>query len=154
MKCPRCQHDDTKVLESRDTSSEGIRRRRECLHCHYRFTTYERIEQPPMTVIKRDGTRQVYDRNKLIFGLQKACEKTTISSGEFEHIVTEVEKEIYDNGENEIRSSDIGRIAINVLADVNQIACIRFASVYRSFNDLESFEQELQRIKQRKNSVG
>jgi transcriptional repressor NrdR len=150
MRCPRCQHEDTKVLESRDTTSDGIRRRRECLHCQYRFTTYERIEQPPLTVIKRDGTRQAYNRDKLVAGLQKACEKTTLSNAEFERIITEVEKQIYDSGENEIRSTDIGRIAIDVLADINQIACIRFASVYRSFNDLESFEQELQRIKQRK----
>jgi transcriptional repressor NrdR len=149
MKCPSCQQAETKVIESRDVANgESIRRRRECLHCHHRYTTYERLERPAITVVKKDGTRQLYDRAKLISGLQKACEKTTISAVEFEEITAQIEKHIYDScGDGEIASGQIGSIAMDILAEKNQIAYVRFASVYRSFADLESFERELQRIK-------
>ncbi len=150
MKCPHCQQVETKVIESRDVANgESIRRRRECLGCQHRYTTYERLERPTITVIKKDGTRQLYDRIKLVAGLQKACEKTTISGPEFEDLVVRVEKGIYDCGDVEISSTKIGSIVMNTLADTNQIAYVRFASVYRNFTDLESFERELSRIKAR-----
>jgi transcriptional repressor NrdR len=150
MRCPNCQQVETKVIESRDVANgESIRRRRECLGCHYRYTTYERLERPCITIIKKDGTRQLYDRSKLVAGLQKACEKTTITGAQFEELVARIEKTIYDMGELEIDSTRIGTVVMDALADENQIAYVRFASVYRSFSDIESFERELSRIKTR-----
>ncbi len=150
MKCPNCQQVETKVIESRDVANgESIRRRRECLNCQYRYTTYERLERPCITIIKKDGTRQLYDRSKLVAGLQKACEKTTIIGGEFEDLVAQIEKTIYETGEMEVSSHRIGMIVMDALADENQIAYVRFASVYRNFSDIESFERELTRIKAR-----
>jgi transcriptional repressor NrdR len=150
MKCPNCQQVETKVIESRDVANgESIRRRRECLGCHYRYTTYERLERPCITIIKKDGTRQLYDRSKLVAGLQKACEKTTITGAQFEELVSRIEKTIYDVGELEMGSTRIGTIVMDALADENQIAYVRFASVYRNFSDIESFERELSRIKTR-----
>ena len=153
MKCPHCQQVETKVIESRDVANgESIRRRRECLGCHYRYTTYERLERPSITVIKKDGTRQLYDRAKLVAGLEKACEKTTISGTEFEELVARIEKEIYDCGDVEISSTQIGTIVMDVLADASQIAYVRFACVYRNFSDLESFERELGKMRARFNT--
>jgi len=150
MRCPNCQQVETKVIESRDVANgESIRRRRECLACHYRYTTYERLERPCITIIKKDGTRQLYDRSKLVAGLQKACEKTTITGAQFEELVARIEHTIYDVGELEMSSTRIGTIVMDALADENQIAYVRFASVYRSFSDIESFERELSRIKTR-----
>lgn len=150
MKCPHCHHCESKVIESRDVATgESIRRRRECLHCQYRYTTYERLERPAVTVIKKDGTRQLYDRAKLVLGLQKACEKTTITSAQLDDLVSRVEKAIYDEADAEISSQQIGRIVMDALAGINQVAYVRFASVYRNFTDIESFERELERIKQR-----
>lgn len=152
MKCPNCQQVETKVIESRDVANgESIRRRRECLACQYRYTTYERLERPSITIVKKDGTRQLFDRAKLVAGLQKACEKTTITGAEFEELVSRIEKAIYDVGELEISSVRIGTIVMDALADENQIAYVRFASVYRNFSDIESFERELSRIKTRLN---
>jgi transcriptional repressor NrdR len=150
MKCPNCQHCESKVIESRDVASgESIRRRRECLACQHRYTTYERLERPAITVIKKDGTRQLYDRHKLVSGLQKSCEKTTITSDQFEELVSKIEKAIYDQADGQITSQGIGNIIMDALAGVNQVAYVRFASVYRNFTDIESFEQELVRIKNR-----
>lgn len=148
MKCPNCQLGETKVIESRDVANgESIRRRRECLDCQYRYTTYERLERPCITIIKKDGTRQLYDRAKLVVGLQKACEKTTITGSEFEELVARIEKAIYDLGETELSSHKVGTLIMDILADADQIAYVRFASVYRNFTDIESFERELSRIK-------
>lgn len=150
MKCPHCQLAETKVIESRDVANgESIRRRRECLACQYRYTTYERLERPNITIIKKDGTRQMYDRAKLVTGLQKACEKTKITGASFEELVAQVEKGIYDCGDAEIQSEKVGSIVMSVLAQTDQIAYVRFASVYRNFTDLESFERELCKIKAR-----
>lgn len=150
MKCPHCHHCESKVVESRDVAAgESIRRRRECLHCGHRYTTYERLERPTITVVKKDGTRQLFDRAKLVSGLQKACEKTTISSDQFEALVSAIEKAVYDSGESEITSHQIGTIIMDALAGMNQVAYVRFASVYRNFTDIESFERELERIKTR-----
>lgn len=120
--------------------------------CHYRYTTYERVERPSITIIKKDNTRQLYDRAKLVAGLQKACEKTTITGEEFDALVSRIENQIYDCGDVEIASTRIGSIIMDTLADVNQIAYVRFASVYRNFTDLASFEQELSHIKARVHS--
>ena len=148
MKCPQCQYSESKVIESRDVAGgESIRRRRECLSCEHRYTTYERLERPTITVVKKDGTRQLYDRAKLVAGLQKSCEKTTITSEQFEGIVSQIEKEIYDQADGQITSQQIGSIIMDILAKTNQVAYVRFASVYRNFTDIESFEQELKRIK-------
>lgn len=148
MKCPQCQHCESKVIESRDVAlGESIRRRRECLACKHRYTTYERLERPAITVIKKDSTRQLYDRAKLVVGLQKACEKTAITGERFEELVSKVEKAIYDEADAEITSQQIGSIIMDALAGVDQVAYVRFASVYRNFTDIESFERELARIK-------
>ena len=148
MKCPRCQFGDSKVIESREVAGgENTRRRRECLACHGRYTTYERVERPSLIVTKKDGTRQLFDRQKLVGGLERACEKTTVSSVAFEDLVARIEGQIYDHAEHEIASVDIGELVMNELADFNQVAYVRFASVYRSFTDLESFERELARIR-------
>lgn len=150
MKCPQCNHCESKVVESRDVATgESIRRRRECLHCGHRYTTYERLERPSLTVVKKDGTRQMYDRAKLVSGLQKACEKTTIGGEQFDDLVSTVEKAIYDTADGEITSHQIGTIVMDALAGINQVAYVRFASVYRNFTDIESFERELERIKSR-----
>lgn len=154
MKCPSCQIGETKVIESRDVANgESIRRRRECLDCQYRYTTYERLERPSVTIIKKDGTRQLYDRAKLVVGLQKACEKTTITGSEFEELVARIEKAMYDLGEVELSSHAIGTLVMDILADEDQIAYVRFASVYRNFTDIESFERELSRIKTNHSAV-
>lgn len=128
---------------------ESIRRRRECLLCEARYTTYERLERPSITVVKKDGTRQLYDRAKLVNGLQKSCEKTTITDEQFEELVSKVEKAIYDQADGQITSQQIGSIIMDALAQTNQVAYVRFASVYRNFTDIESFEHELNRIKSR-----
>lgn len=153
MKCPNCHKCESKVIESRDVASgESIRRRRECLGCSLRFTTYERLERPVLTVVKKDGKRQLYNRTKMALGLQKACEKTSITGQQLDEIADTVEKTIYEVADGEIASHQIGTIIMNILADVNQVAYVRFASVYRSFADVESFEQELGRIKKRLNN--
>lgn len=150
MKCPQCKHEESKVIESRDVASgESVRRRRECLNCQHRYTTYERLERPALTVIKKDGTRQMYSRDKLVSGLQKACEKTTITSEEFEQLVGRIENAVYDGADGQTTSDQIGGIIMEALADTNQVAYVRFASVYRNFTDIESFERELSRIKER-----
>lgn len=150
MKCPQCHHEESKVIESRDVASgESVRRRRECLNCQHRYTTYERLERPTLTVIKKDGTRQMYSRDKLVSGLQKACEKTTITSEDFERLVGRIENAIYDSADGQIESEQIGNVVMEALADTNQVAYVRFASVYRNFTSIESFEQELDKIKER-----
>ena len=137
-------------MESRDVATgESIRRRRECLNCGHRFTTYERLERPALTVVKKDGTRQLYDRAKLVSGLQRACEKTTVTGEQFDDLVSTVEKAIYDTADGEISSHQIGNIVMDALSGINQVAYVRFASVYRNFTDIESFERELEHIKQR-----
>lgn len=150
MKCPQCQENNSKVVESRDVAcGESTRRRRECLACHSRYTTYERMERPALTVIKKTGVRQLFDRDKVVAGLERACEKTKITAVQFEDLVARIEHRIYDRSESEITSEKIGEVIMDELAECNQVAYIRFASVYRSFTDLESFERELTRIRGR-----
>lgn len=150
MRCNRCQHSDTKVIESRDvTEGESIRRRRSCSKCNHRFTTYERIEQPQLVVVKHNGTRELFNRQKLLAGLYRACEKTTTSNVQIEALVSEIEKSLYACGNNEVSSAKIGELVMDKLAKTNEVAYVRFASVYRRFKDIASFEQELSQIKDR-----
>ena len=144
MNCPFCGHVDDKVIDSR-ASSEGssVRRRRECLECGKRFTTYEVVEEMPLLVVKKDGRRQPFDRKKISNGIQKACEKRPISSERIEELVTNVEREIYRKFEREVSSRDIGGLLMDKLALLDEVAYVRFASVYRQFKDVNQFMSEL-----------
>ena len=154
MKCNKCQSPDSKVIESRDVASgEATRRRRECLKCGWRFTTYERIEHPSLVVVKRDGTRQLFSREKLLAGLQRACEKTTVTNLQLEAFVADVERELYGRGEPEVASVDIGELIMTGLSKLNEVAYVRFASVYRSFRDISGFERELSKIRQTRTKI-
>lgn len=140
MKCHHCQSVDNKVIESRDVADgEAIRRRRQCLSCGYRFTTYERIERPSLVVVKRGGTRQLFSRDKLLAGLQHAAEKTPVTNLQLEAFVAQVERELYGRGEPEVSSSDIGELVMEGLPSLNEVAYVRFASVYRKFRDIGGF---------------
>lgn len=144
MRCPSCHHNGTRVLDSRP-SHEGrsIRRRRECEACGYRFTTFEMVEEIPLIVVKKDGTRQEFNRDKIIRGLIRACEKRAISLETLEQIVNEVERELRERGKNEVNSEDVGELVMERLADVDDVAYVRFASVYRQFKDINVFIKEL-----------
>ena len=147
MKCPFCGELDSKVIDSRP-AQEGasIRRRRECLVCKKRFTTYEFIEQTPLVVIKRDGSRQSFDRVKLINGMVRACEKRPVGLDQLEKIATEIEAELHGSIDREIPSAQIGEMVMERLKDVDEVAYVRFASVYRSFKDIETFLEELNKL--------
>lgn len=151
MKCNQCQEVDTKVIESRDvTDGQAIRRRRECCKCGFRFTTYERVERPQLIVIKNSGSRELFTRDKLLAGLYRACEKTTVTSLQLEKIAAAVEQDLYQCGDSEVTSLKIGNLVMDQLARLNEVAYVRFASVYRRFTDIAGFEKELSQIKQRK----
>jgi len=151
VKCTQCQSDDIKVIESRDVAEgQAIRRRRMCNGCGHRFTTYERLERPQLIVIKKDGKRELFNRSKLLAGLYRACEKTSISSLELEKLVDSIEQELYACGEQEVLSNRIGELVMDQLATLNEVAYVRFASVYRRFKDIASFEQELSLVRQGK----
>lgn len=140
MKCMFCGHTESKVIDSRATDEfTRIRRRRECLNCGRRFTTYEVIENAPVLVIKNDGTRQQFDPEKIKAGVIKACEKRPVSMSDIERLVASVEKYVYNSLENEISSSQIGELVMKELKDLDQVAYIRFASVYRQFRDVTTF---------------
>lgn len=152
MKCHHCGSLDNKVIESRDVAeNEAIRRRRQCLKCGYRWTTYERLERPSLVVVKRGGTRQLFSRDKLLKGLQHACEKTSVSNMQLESFVAQIERELYGRGEPEVTSTDIGELVMAGLPKLSEVAYVRFASVYRKFRDIGSFERELNRIRESKN---
>ncbi len=151
MKCSQCSSVDTKVIESRDVSEgEAIRRRRACPDCGYRFTTYERIERPQIIVIKNNGIRERFSRDKLLAGLYRACEKTPVTSLQLERLVADMEHHIYACGDQEIGTAQIGELVMERLAPLNEVAYVRFASVYRRFKDIAGFERELLQIKERK----
>jgi transcriptional repressor NrdR len=153
MKCHNCQSTDDKVIESRDvTDGEAIRRRRQCLKCGNRATTYERLERPSLTVVKRDGTRQMFSRQKLLAGLLHACEKTPVSSVQLEALVAKIERDLYGRGEPEVKSSDVGELVMEELPRLSEVAYVRFASVYRHFRDITGFERELSKIRKAKNA--
>ena len=151
MKCNQCQQADTKVIESRDVAEgESVRRRRVCMNCSYRFTTYERIERPQLIVIKNSGKRELFHREKLLAGLYRACEKTAVTSLQLEYLVNDVENELQASGETEVHSAVIGDLIMDRLAPINEVAYVRFASVYRRFKDIDGFERELVDIKRRR----
>ncbi len=147
MRCPFCTTDDTRVLDSRD-SNEGavIRRRRECEACKRRFTTYERVEELNPLVIKKDGRREAFDREKLLLGLKKACEKRPVSVEQLDAIISTIEKKLQESGEKEIASTMIGEEVMRQLPALDEVAYVRFASVYRSFRDIAEFMDELKDI--------
>ena len=148
MKCNQCHGDDIKVIESRDVSDgQAIRRRRMCIACGSRFTTYERIERPQLIVVKNDGTRQLFNRDKLLAGLYRACEKTPVTSLQLDKVINQIEQDLYDCGDNEVSSAKIGEHVMNQLAALNEVAYVRFASVYRRFKDIASFERELSNVR-------
>jgi len=150
MKCPYCQNPETKVTDSRDTGTLSIRRRRECLKCNRRFTTYEYIEMTPVYVIKKDGRREKFDRNKIKKGIMKALEKRPIGHDKIEEILDTIEEKIRRTGKEEIKSSVIGEYVMDILKKTDHVAYIRFASVYRSFTDVSSFEKEVKNLTEQK----
>jgi transcriptional repressor NrdR len=151
MKCPYCLNTKTRVLDKRDIIElDVIRRRRECQKCRKRFTTYERIELVGFSVVKKDGRRERFDRDKLVSGLLKACEKRPIPREDVEKIVNEIAAELKNYEEKEVESSAIGQVVMERLKDLDRVAYIRFASVYRDFQDIQSFEKELRELKRSK----
>ena len=147
MKCPYCGAEESKVIDSRPTEdSERIRRRRECLNCHMRFTTYEVVETVPLIVIKKDNNREQYDRTKIEAGILRACHKRPISVNRINQLIDDVETEIFNREEKEIPSSVIGEIVMDKLKDLEAVAYVRFASVYREFKDVNTFMNELKKI--------
>lgn len=147
MRCPFCQHSDNRVLESRSAEGgQSVRRRRECLKCARRFTTYERIEFVPITVIKRDGDRESFDRYKLLKGLARACEKTGVTSPQMERVVDEIESELQQRVVREVPSYEIGELVLAHLRALNEVAYIRFASVYRKFQGIRDFVETLDHL--------
>ena len=148
MKCPKCQATETKVIESRDVATgQSIRRRRECELCTARFTTYERIERPNLVVVKKDNIREVFNREKVLCGIERASEKTSISGPQREDMVARIERALYDLGTPEVRAGDIGELVMEELAAANEVAYVRFASVYRHFTSIKSFEDSLSALK-------
>jgi transcriptional repressor NrdR len=147
MKCPFCGFENDKVVDSREAKEgESIRRRRECLKCEKRFTTYERIDEIPYMVVKKDGRREKFERQKVLAGLLRACEKRPISMGKMEQIVNEVEQFVIDSPERERTASELGEQIMNNLKQIDKVAYIRFASVYRDFKDVDEFHSELESL--------
>lgn len=147
MRCPFCDSADTKVIDSRPTEEgHAIRRRRGCDKCNRRFTTYEKVEETILMVIKKDGRREAFDRAKILNGIIKACEKRPVTMAQMEDIVTEIEKTISNSMEKEIESYDIGELIMNHLKDVDEVAYVRFASVYRQFTDVNTFVKEIEKL--------
>lgn len=147
MKCPYCGYDESKVIDSRPAEeNSSIRRRRECLACQKRFTTYEIIERMPLVVIKRDGSRETFDTMKLLNGMLRACEKRQVSLQELQNISEDIEQELQNSMEREVSSTEIGEKVMARLKSVDQVAYVRFASVYRQFKDLNTFLDELTRL--------
>lgn len=144
MMCPFCRHGETKVVDSRGSQEFVIRRRRECLDCGRRYTTYEKIEDSPVRVMKKDGSRVPFDRERIRSGLEKACYKRPVSPDDVECIISKVEADVYENFDQEVPSRYIGERVFDILRTVDQVAFVRFASVYREFKDVNDFVEELQ----------
>ncbi|KEZ51257.1 MULTISPECIES: transcriptional regulator NrdR [Metabacillus] len=147
MKCPTCHHNGTRVLDSRPVDEgKSIRRRRECEECQYRFTTFEKVEEIPLIVVKKEGVREEFSKDKILRGLIKACEKRPVPLPKLEEIVQDIEKELRNQGISEVNSDDIGEMVMDRLAGVDEVAYVRFASVYRQFKDINVFIQELSEL--------
>lgn len=154
MRCPFCKEDKDKVVDSRGAEQGAvIRRRRECLECGRRYTTYERVEEIPLRVVKKDGTREGFERRKIFEGIAKACEKRPVSSEAIERMVQEIERELADIADREVTSRRIGEMLMAKLRQVDQVAYVRFASVYREFKDIEQFLDELRPMLERRGSA-
>lgn len=146
MKCPFCGKDNTKVIDSRPTDDSSIRRRRQCDECGKRFTTYEKIESMPLIVIKKDNNREPYDREKIVAGIVRSCHKRPISMKQINDMVDDIEGQIFNMEEKEIPTTTIGSIVIDKLKDLDEVAYVRFASVYREFKDVNTFMDEIKKI--------
>jgi len=147
MKCPFCGYEESRVIDSRPTDEgERIRRRRECLKCQKRFTTYEIIENLPIIVIKKDKTREVFDREKLLGGLLRACQKRPVSIDTLEHMIDEIEVVLQNSLDREVTSNKIGELVMDKLKEIDEVAYVRFASVYRQFKDINTFMDELNKL--------
>ena len=147
MRCPFCGYEDSKVVDTRPTNEgKTIKRRRECLKCQKRFTTYEKIEKQPILVIKKDNRREEFDRNKILNGIIKACQKRPVSIEQMNKIVDEIENEIYNSMREEISSREIGEMVMEKLKKIDEISYVRFASVYRQFKDINTFMDELRKL--------
>lgn len=151
MKCPYCNKDNDRVLDSRPTrDGSAVRRRRECLECQHRFTTYEYVERVPLMIIKSDGRREAYDREKLIRGIALACNKRPVSQETIEKLVSEIEEELADEYKLEVESKELGERVLNKLINIDEVAYVRFASVYRRFQSIEEFALELNKLQNKK----
>lgn len=147
MRCPYCGQADTRVLESRAAEDDQVvRRRRECAMCMRRFTTYERLEESPLVVVKKDGRREAFDRDKILRGLIRSCEKRPVATDSLERLAFEVERTLRELGEREVTSAAIGEMVMDRLRGLDEVAYVRFASVYRQFRDVEHFQDELERL--------
>jgi transcriptional repressor NrdR len=149
VKCPYCGTRDTRVIDTRRVG-EGVRRRRECKSCNQRFTTYERVARNSLAVVKRDGRREAFDSQKLLNGLLRACAKRPIPMEALEQVVQEIEREVHQLGQAEVQSDEIGRIVMRRLRDLDDVAYVRFASVYRRFEDVETLAEEIEEFQERK----
>jgi transcriptional repressor NrdR len=155
MKCPFCAHLEDKVIDSRLSQDGGVtRRRRECLACSKRYTTYERVEEMLPLIIKKDGTREAFDRSKILSGLKKACEKRPVSIEDIEKAIDRLETKLMESGEREVTSSVIGEAVMEELRGLDEVAYVRFASVYREFRDINEFMKELRELLGRRNRKG
>jgi len=153
MRCPYCENEDSKVIDSRHTEDgRAIRRRRECESCGRRFTTYEKVEEMILMVIKKDGSREAFDRNKLLNGIVRACEKRPVSIADMEKIVDEIERGLNNMMEKEVESNFIGELVMERLRDLDEVAYVRFASVYRQFTDVNTFVAEVEKLLNKKQS--
>ncbi len=150
MKCPACGFTDSKVIDSRPTEMGSIRRRRECLSCQKRFTTYEIIDTVPTVVVKKDGQHEVFDRNKIMSGLVKSCYKRPVTTEQLTDIVNQIESEVQNSLQAEIKSSEIGKMVMDKLRNIDEVSYVRFASVYREFKDIETFMEALESLRHNK----
>lgn len=154
MRCPSCQHTESRVLESRSTEAgQSVRRRRECLNCKHRFTTYERIEFVPITVVKRDGSRESFDRSKLLRGIVRACEKTEVPHQRLEEMVDDIEAQLQQCSGQEVTSQALGEMVLEFLRQENEVAYVRFASVYRKFQGIKDFVETLEHLRSNSNAA-
>ena len=150
MKCPICGFEDSRVVDSRPTENSSIRRRRECLSCKHRFTTYEFVEQVPLFVIKKDGTKEVFDRQKLLAGLIKSCYKRPVTADQLEDLTKDIESELINALKTEVPSKEIGTMAMERLRELDEVSYVRFASVYREFKDIETFLAAIEQLQNKK----
>lgn len=150
MKCPYCGYRESKVVDSRPADESSIRRRRECLSCERRFTTYETVESMPMVVVKKDGTRQSFDRNKVLGSMLRACEKRTVPLAKLEQLADEIEQNLQSSASREITTDDVGQQVMEKLKGVDEVAYVRFVSVYRQFKDIDTFLLELNKLMENK----